>query len=327
MARDTFADKMADAASGGGNGDDTELEDYCYRFIVRQRRQQAVSQKHVAEKVKENEAPEVRSFNFFDFPRELRDQIYEEALEYKKKYRSQHSARIRGRRVADVSLLLVSHQFQQEYMEQAERNTCLLIVDRDHFHGENLKLPTPIKYARKLELYVALACEYLLTSMHSAWWLTVQIGDEPDHIVGRCRILPELRMHRRWIVDLCHQMTHLQSVAIHVMIEPHAMIKDCEQNLLDQQYRFSNLEALTSVDVYHCDYFFGANAPTSNTTGATNTNTNAGVTTIANTDAGDKRCAWNFTKPRKLVIKLSPKSGSLERVSSKKDEAMEKATA
>lgn len=219
-------------------------------------------------KAKDTEEPKDGVFEFFSLPRELRDKIYEEALQFKRKFEAQGGVRLRGRRIVQPSLLQVSHQFQQEYLECAETKTCLVIVDRDHYHGEMLELPTPVKYARKLELHLALAC------------------DSPDHIMNRCRILPEIRMHRKWIGDLCEQMKHLDSITIKVLMDAHDFIADCEQNLLAEQYRFANIEALTCLEVYHCDYYVGAKS------GA----------------------AWNFQRPKKLFMKWSPERGELRRV-------------
>ena len=63
--------------------------------------------------------------------------------------------------VAELSPQLVSRQFGREYEERAARESCLLIVDRDHFHGEMLTLPRPMRLTRKLELHIALACTYI----------------------------------------------------------------------------------------------------------------------------------------------------------------------
>ncbi|KAK6388721.1 hypothetical protein LTR65_007394 [Meristemomyces frigidus] len=275
MARDTLADKMEYAI--GGTEDSMKLMKLT--DTTRQTRDGLGGRRRATGAIDEV-APVCGVFQFFMLAPELRDKIYENALQYKRKFKSQHSARLRGRRVAELSLLLVSRQFRQEYLERAEQKTCLVIVDRDHYHGGMLQLPTPIKCARKLELHLALAC------------------DEPDHTVGRCRILPELRMHRKWIVDLCEQMKHLDSVTINVLIDPHALVADCEQGLLNEQYRFSNLETVASVEVYHCDYFVGANTNAISGSGG-------GKTPSSN---------WNFTKPRKLIMTLSPESGYLQRV-------------
>ncbi|KAK5124222.1 hypothetical protein LTR85_001925 [Meristemomyces frigidus] len=283
MACDTLADKMEDAAGGSADMSLKQLKEF------RRQHRDYFERRTRSVKVAKNEAQEAGVFDFFSLPRELRDQIYEEALQYKKKFQSQHGARIRGRRIAEVSLQLVSKQFRQEYLERAERETCLVIVDRDHYHGEILRLPTPIKYAKKLELHLALAC------------------DQPDHIVGRCRVLPEIRMHRKWIVDLCEQMKHLESVAINVMIDPHAMVKDCEQSLLNEQYRFSNLDTLASVDVYHCAYYVGAGNAVVNATAA-------GSAHAATTTGKSPSSSWNFTRQRKLIMNFSPETGNLQRL-------------
>lgn len=215
-------------------------------------------------------------FNFFALPRELRDKIYEESLQFKKKFEPQHGVRLRARRIVAVELLLVNRQFHNEYLERAEKKTCLIIVDRDHYHGETLELPIPIKYARKLELHLALAC------------------DEPDHGMERCRMLPELRMHRKWIVKLSEQMKYLDAITIKVLIDAHACVKECEEKLLKEQYRLTNLESLASLEVYHCDYYVGKTSS-----------------------------AWNFGKPRKLVMKWSAESGDLQRVNNETTEAGE----
>ncbi|KAK5134377.1 hypothetical protein LTR08_006557 [Meristemomyces frigidus] len=215
------------------------------------------------------EEEEEAFFDLFSLPRELRDEIYDHSLEFKRKFASQHSARLRGRRVAELSPQLAGQQFRKEYLERAERESCLVIVDRDHFHGELLTLPQTMKFTRKLELHVALAC------------------DEPDHALGRCRVIPELRMHRKWIANLSEQMKYLDSVKINVYMDPHNLVNDCEQNLLNEQHRFSNLADLTSVEIFQSGYFVGDKNPGT---------------------------PWNFSKPRRLVMKLSPLNGNVQRV-------------
>ena len=112
----------------------------------------------------DHEAEHKAVFDFFRLPRELRDEIYKHSLEFKRKLAPQHYARMRGRKVAELSPQLVSRQFGREYSDRAERESCLVIVDRDHFHGELFKLPRPMRSTRKLELHVALACKYTLVT-------------------------------------------------------------------------------------------------------------------------------------------------------------------
>ncbi|TKA76310.1 hypothetical protein B0A55_04198 [Friedmanniomyces simplex] len=181
------------------------------------------------------EPPQI-TFNFFDLPRELRDLIYDFSLTFKRKIRSQHGARLRGRNVAESSLLLVNKQFRREYFERAEHHTCLVIVDRPEFHGDLLKLPPAISYARSLELYLAIAC------------------DSPDHFTDQCRVIKEARMHRKWIADLCQKMRQLQSLSIKLIIDPHQHIQACESKLLELQHKLTNFEELKALGVYHCDY-------------------------------------------------------------------------
>ncbi|KAI7212189.1 hypothetical protein KC333_g7253 [Hortaea werneckii] len=209
------------------------------------------------------------TFNFFNLPRELRDSIYDESLIFKRKFEDQSGVRIRGRRLVQIHLLLINRQFRDEYLERAEKKTCLVIVDRDRYHGESLKLPAIMKYTRKLELHLALAC------------------DVPDHILSRCKVTQEVRMHRKWIGNLCDQMKHLESVKIHVLIDAHEHVTECEGHILKEQYRFTNLENLTSLEIFHCDYYVGHKGTT---------------------------CAWNFSRPRKVVMRWSAEKGELERV-------------
>ena len=105
--------------------------------------------------------------------------------------------------------------------------------------------------------------------------------------MGRCRAIPELRMHRKWITDLSEQMKHLDSVEINVYMDPHTMVKACELNVMKEQYRLTSLTALTSVRVFQSGYFVGDKSP---------------------------GCPWNFSKPRKLVIEYSPTMGTLREV-------------
>ena len=103
----------------------------------------------------------------------------------------------------------------------------------------------------------------------------------------RCRAIPELRMHRKWIADLAEQMKHLDSVEINVYMDPHTQVKACEHNVMKEQYRFTSLVALTSLRVFHSGYFVGDKSPV---------------------------CPWNFSKPRKLVIEFSSATRTLQEV-------------
>ncbi|TKA22895.1 hypothetical protein B0A50_07834 [Salinomyces thailandicus] len=210
-------------------------------------------------------------FPFFGLPRELRDSIYDDCLIFKRKFGPQYGIRLRGRRVVQPHLLLLNSQFRDEYLEQAQKKTCLVIVDRDHYHGEPLKLPSVMKYAHKLELHLALAC------------------DAADHVMSgssKCKVKQELRMHRKWIGDICLQMKELDSIKVSVMLDFHEYISDCETHLLAEQYRLTNLEALTSLEIFHCDYYVGPKT--------------------------DSASAWNFSKPKSLIMMWSAQKGILE---------------
>ncbi|KAK3648817.1 hypothetical protein LTR56_007257 [Elasticomyces elasticus] len=179
---------------------------------------------------------DLTSFNFFGLPKELRDLIYDFSLIYKRKIRSQHGARLRGRRVPEPSLVLVSKQVHHEYLQRAEHHTCLVIVDRPEFHGDPFRIPSAISYARNVELYLAIAC------------------DAPDHFTDQCRVVKEVRMHRKWIAQLSQKMRHLLSIKIHLIIDPHHHIEACEAKLLELQYMLTGFEELKALEVYHCDY-------------------------------------------------------------------------
>jgi hypothetical protein len=213
-------------------------------------------------------APELSkpAFPFFDLPRELRDEVYDSGLIFKQKIPTQTAARLRGRRVANPTLLQVSKQFRQEYLERAERQTCLVVVDRPEYHGESIKLPTSLSYIRKLEVHIAIAC------------------DAPDHLIDKCRVVKEMRMHHTWIASLCSQIRNLDSVSIKVVIDPHQYIDTCERHLLELQHKLTSVEELKLLEVWHCDY------------------------------AGRVESAgWNFSKPRKLAMKWEERDGMLHR--------------
>ena len=207
------------------------------------------------------------TFDFFRLPRELRDQIYFDSLFYKRKYPDQSSARVRGRRVVNPDLLLISKQFKSEYVERAEQHTALIIVDRPEYHGDNITLPNEITYARQLEVHIAIAC------------------DAPDHFGNQCRVTKEVRMHHRWLSNLCTKMRHLQSVRVDMVIDPHQYINDCEAKLMEMQYKLSNVLELSSLRLFYCDY--------------------------AGRDFG-----WNFSKSRKLAWEWNAEDRSLHRVAS-----------
>jgi hypothetical protein len=188
--------------------------------------------------------PQQQVFRFFDLPRELRDDIYDQSLVFKTKYASQHGVRLRARRSTILSLLLVNHQFQAEYLERAAQHTCLVVTDRGTFHGEDVKLPKPLSYARQLEVFLATCCES--PSLH---------GDKRHP----CSVIRELRMHRKWIVHLCAQMKFLQSLKIEVMLDPHGNVSGCEEAFLKHQHRLTNFDAsiapLKGLEVYHSSHY------------------------------------------------------------------------
>ncbi|KAK0259938.1 hypothetical protein LTS09_005272 [Friedmanniomyces endolithicus] len=222
-----------------------------------------------ADEVKPEGTPLQTTFNFFGLSRELRDMVYNFSLTFKRKIRSQHGARLRGRMVTEASLLLVSKQFSREYFERAQYHTCLIIVDRPEFHGDSFKIPRAISYARNVELFLAIAC------------------DSPDHFTDQCRVVKEVRMHRKWIVDLCQKMRRLESISIKLITDPHQHIEACEAKLLELQHKLTNFEELKNLAVYHCDY------------------------------AG-KETGWSFASKRTLVMEWSAKDGELHRVEAAK---------
>ncbi|KAK0942127.1 hypothetical protein LTR29_006372 [Friedmanniomyces endolithicus] len=222
-----------------------------------------------ADEVKPEGTPLQTTFNFFGLSRELRDMVYDFSLTFKRKIRSQHGARLRGRMVTEASLLLVSKQFSREYFERAQYHTCLIIVDRPEFHGDSFKIPRAISYARNVELFLAIAC------------------DSPDHFTDQCRVVKEVRMHRKWIVDLCQKMRRLESISIKLITDPHQHIEACEAKLLELQHKLTNFEELKNLAVYHCDY------------------------------AG-KETGWSFASKRTLVMEWSAKDGELHRVEAAK---------
>lgn len=208
------------------------------------------------------------SFNWFGLPQELRDEVYEHLLVFKQILPLQHDVRLRARRSIDPRLLTVSRQFKHEYSARAEQRTCLVIVDRVDFEGKLLKLPKPLMYVRKLELHLALACSV-----------------QPPWSTEKCRVQKELRMHRKWIVDLTKQMRHLDSITINVLVDPHQQVETCKKNLVAEYYKLTNLEELVSLDVFECDF-------------------------------ESRMGKWNFMKPRKPIMKWSARSGELEMVES-----------
>ncbi|KAK0272364.1 hypothetical protein LTR35_012947 [Friedmanniomyces endolithicus] len=219
-----------------------------------------------ADEVKpEGTVPPQTTFNFFGLSRELRDMVYDFSLTFKRKIRSQHGARLRGRMVAEAPLLLVGKQFSREYFERAQYHTCLIIVDRPEFHGDTFKIPRALSYVRNVELFLAIAC------------------DSPDHFTDQCRVVKEVRMHRKWIVDLCQKMRRLESISIKLITDPHQHIEACEAKLLELQHKLTNFEELKKLAVYHCDY------------------------------AG-KETGWSFASKRTLVMEWSAKDGELHRV-------------
>ena len=98
-------------------------------------------------------------------------------------------------------------------------------------------------------------------------------------------------MHRKWITDLAEQMKHLDGISINVYMDPHTLVRDCEQNVMSEQFRFTNLTALTSLRVFQSGYYVGGGTP------------------------------WNFSKPRKLILEYSPATRTLEKAADAADVA------
>ena len=214
-------------------------------------------------------------FRFFSLPRELRDLIYDCDLQnhLKRKLTSQHHARLRGRRVARTPLLLVSKQFREEYFSRVTGFATLVVVDRGEFHGELLKLPSPLSYVKNLELHLAIACDDL---NH------LSPGTSSSNPYEGCRVLRELRMHRKWIVHLARQMRWLNEIKVTVYVDPHLFIDACENEVVSEAWRLLNVEEVVKLQVCRCEFV-------------------------------GKGAAWSFAKPREVVMRMG-EGRVLERV-------------
>lgn len=224
--------------------------------------------------------PQPQIFPFFSLPRELRDQIYAHALIFKHKLPSQHHVRLRARRVPLLALLLVSRQFRAEYYETAERLSCLIVVDRNTYHGEPLRVPRGLTYIRRLEVFLATCCE---DPTHRD--LTA-----PHPLSGRrgCGVVPEMRMHRTWLADLVRQLRGLEGVKVEILLDPQQAL--CERFLLAEQHRLvggvrgSGVE-VKGFEVWYAEYL------------------------------GSGEEAWNFLRKRKVAMRWDVGRGELVRVS------------
>lgn len=219
-------------------------------------------------------------FPFFSLPRELRDQIYAHALVFKHKLPSQHHVRLRARRVPILSLLLVSRQFRTEYHETAERLSCLIVVDRNTYHGEPLLVPRGLTYIRRLEVFLATCCEEPTHRDLTA----------PHPLSGRrgCGVVPEMRMHRTWLTDLVGQLRGLEGVKVEVLLDPQQAL--CEGFLLAEQHRLMGGVRGLGVEIKGFEVCYAEYL-------------------------GSGEEAWNFLRKRRVVMRWDAERGQLIRIS------------
>ena len=113
-----------------------------------------------------------KRFTFFQLPAELRIQIYNEALIKLVKLRPPNDGRplqlvVYAKDFADPNLRLVSKQFRDEYMSEAEKKTILVVEDAPGYKWTFVRVPRNIQYVRTLEVYVRTVCCPCFVSLHS----------------------------------------------------------------------------------------------------------------------------------------------------------------
>ncbi|GIZ43431.1 hypothetical protein CKM354_000665900 [Cercospora kikuchii] len=98
-------------------------------------------------------------FAFFDLPRELRDMIYEAAVEDRSQPGSKTQPTLRAKRVPLPQLLQVSRRFSDEYREHIGGSSSLHLSDHVDFQlanvGSSIGIPTAARKIRTLHIRLA----------------------------------------------------------------------------------------------------------------------------------------------------------------------------
>jgi paired amphipathic helix protein Sin3a len=110
-------------------------------------------------------------FPFFRLPAELRMQIYNEALIKLVKLQPPKDDPplelvVHAKNFADPNMRLVSKQFRDEYMYEAEKKTNLIVEDTPDYEWTFVRVPCNVQYVRKLEVYVRTVCQPCSGSLH-----------------------------------------------------------------------------------------------------------------------------------------------------------------
>ena len=177
-----------------------------------------------------------KPFAFFSLPPELRDQIYELLLEPEHPLPSQYGLRFQVKNAINAELLLISHQFKDEYLESAEAKAVIVLEDECEYQGELLQFPSPLRYLRKLEVHLAITCD-------SHYYAAQDWG-----------VVEEFRMHRNWVMEFMAHTQPLLSLSINLYLAPDAHVESCEQSVLEHHSKLTSLDDLTDLRVYQCKY-------------------------------------------------------------------------
>lgn len=176
-------------------------------------------------------------FDFFGLCRELRDHIFEEALVTETRHNWKEGVQARVQKYAATNLLLVSHQFKDEYAAAARR--CCTITMDDCSDGmppkedtDPIIVPQILRTARNIDFELWMICEV------------------EDHDIETCECIFQLEHHRGWINGLLSQMSALTSVHVAIFLHFESHVQDCVEFLADfGAGEVKQIEPLTSATV------------------------------------------------------------------------------
>ena len=228
----------------------------------------------------------------FSLPRELRDAIYEELITASAPVRvtRKYSPELRARahHIPAPSLLLISHQFSEEYRSVVAKKTILVVAD--HFDMSGHKQRHAIRLSR---------CASRIETVK----LDIYIGPDSSIVrceadkAGCCMLGEDMEWHMRWIPDLLAQLPQLKSTSIRVHT-PYA--PSTTQKQVPNTYS-KHLIALTTLPRLEDMTFF----------------VNRGV-------SGVKVQAWDYARPgKRAFLRWERATGKFRQVEDGKDEAPE----
>ena len=176
---------------------------------------------------------EVRSFDFFALPRELRDEIYKNVLIPDLRRTVCRQSRPWARNVAPKGLLTLSRQFTSELLEIASKSACI-IASCDTRTGLCYQRGT--KYISQIEIHSILTCFY----------------PQFTFIDHKCRVAARwLRGTRGRLESLvANALQEPRSVVINVYARLCGLGEPCMLAKAESYATFTTIEGFTSMNVY-----------------------------------------------------------------------------